>query len=1044
MAFTKVVGAGIHTLSNITSHNINSSGIITATKFVGPFDGTSGTFSGNVTIGGNLSVAQTVTYEDVKNVDSVGVITARSNIDCNGSLDVDGHTNLDNVSVAGVTTITGTGTNGLFKVERVSGAGLHIQAQSALGVFGTTSNHNLRLISNGNERILLSTNGNIGINDSSPDTRLSVTAASGTDVVGKFTSTDARAWIQLRDNSTTDTGVMLGAEGDDMLLRAGSNTRLRITSGGNVNIGTSELDQTARKFNVYGGAARVTQTSGGNTIEVFGGTTSGQSYGLLVNAGSTSADYCANFRDKDGTSILRIRGDGNVGIGSDNPESTLTILKNSSSDGPVIRLRNPNGGDGTYIGRIQCADAANAFYTGINFFKHDTDDGEIRFRTKVAGTNTDVLTIVDGKIGINQTSPTAELEVCPINTTVDTAVIFINAKTHDTNVASEAILKFGYGHSGDPDAVGHIKLVENGGNNFDGDLIFGLPTNNSAGGSVTNERFRIRYNGQVSISDAGNTFGNARLNIRPTNRTTAFSASDGDTWHDFVLMQGGGATNNAVGIAFEIEDGGSYHKNAGTGICAVKNGTNSDYGSDLVFITRPQSAVAQERLRIRSTGQVRLPINGQELTWGSSQQMKFYYDNSEERMYLQGDGAYGFAFRINSGNRIEIDKTTGDVTMQGASGRNFQWDNSEASLYLTDNGSGSSGRLKIGSGGDLQLYHDVSGNLNHVVAATNGEIKFSANEFSFYDYSGVTERARLKSTGEFHISDRNSSNTGDHFFQAGAFGIRMEDTGGYNRWNIERNYGGFQSTPLVHLSAQGRVGINQVNPSRATLHVVGGTANPDIVAKFKGSSGADARTKIGIAAAYSDTANDTEGQVYIGALRGGSGNSSRLFFEVSSGTTLKETVRVDESGVTAGGSYRFQNGTRTGTEMPNSHNIGDVSSNSISYYHNAGIYYVYLTCPTDGNWYTMMTSFNDSASNFRGVCGDASSKNSFYWYFNPTSPSYGVNPYGEKWHHGAWNTGSVTFRLDGTHPNWNLQIKCTSHYGTSRTAALRGIMEVYY
>ena len=130
--------------------------------------------------------------------------------------------------------------------------------------------------------------------------------------------------------------------------------------------------------------------------------------------------------------------------------------------------------------------------------------------------------------------------------------------------------------------------------------------------------------------------------------------------------------------------------------------------------------------------------------------------------------------------------------------------------------------------------------------------------------------------------------------------------------------------------------------------------------------------------------------------------------------------------------------------MPNSHNIGDVSSNSISYYHNPGIYFVYLTCPTDGNWYSMFTSFNDSASNFRGICGDASSKNSFYWYFNPTSPSYGVNPYGEKWHHGAWNTGSVTFRLDGTHPNWNLQIKCTSYYGTNRTASLRGIMEVYY
>ena len=57
--------------------------------------------------------------------------------------------------------------------------------------------------------------------------------------------------------------------------------------------------------------------------------------------------------------------------------------------------------------------------------------------------------------------------------------------------------------------------------------------------------------------------------------------------------------------------------------------------------------------------------------------------------------------------------------MQGASGRNFLWDNSEPSLYLTDNGSNSA-RLKIGTGGDLQLYHDVSGNLNHIIAATNG------------------------------------------------------------------------------------------------------------------------------------------------------------------------------------------------------------------------------------------------------------------------------------------------------------------------------------
>ena len=78
MAFTKVVGAGIHTLSNITSHNINSSGIITATKFVGPIEGD--ITAVDATFTGNVSIAKTLTYEDVANVDSVGIVTARQGI----------------------------------------------------------------------------------------------------------------------------------------------------------------------------------------------------------------------------------------------------------------------------------------------------------------------------------------------------------------------------------------------------------------------------------------------------------------------------------------------------------------------------------------------------------------------------------------------------------------------------------------------------------------------------------------------------------------------------------------------------------------------------------------------------------------------------------------------------------------------------------------------------------------------------------------------------------------------------------------------------
>ena len=49
-------------------------GIVSAKTFSGNITGVAGTFSGNLSVGGVL------TYEDVTNVDSVGVVTARNGI----------------------------------------------------------------------------------------------------------------------------------------------------------------------------------------------------------------------------------------------------------------------------------------------------------------------------------------------------------------------------------------------------------------------------------------------------------------------------------------------------------------------------------------------------------------------------------------------------------------------------------------------------------------------------------------------------------------------------------------------------------------------------------------------------------------------------------------------------------------------------------------------------------------------------------------------------------------------------------------------------
>ena len=75
----------------------NASGIISATTFTG----TTGTFSGNVsavdaTFTGNVTIGGTLTYEDVANIDAVGIITAQSDIIVGGGLTVTGISTFNN------------------------------------------------------------------------------------------------------------------------------------------------------------------------------------------------------------------------------------------------------------------------------------------------------------------------------------------------------------------------------------------------------------------------------------------------------------------------------------------------------------------------------------------------------------------------------------------------------------------------------------------------------------------------------------------------------------------------------------------------------------------------------------------------------------------------------------------------------------------------------------------------------------------------------------------------------------------------------------
>ena len=154
-----------------------------------------------------------------------------------------------------------------------------------------------------------------------------------------------------RINSSNELEYGWSGSGPVKFMGGGAYTeRMRIHTDGNVGIG--DTSPSAIRLSV------VTPTANNIGLQVENSNTA-DSFGMVVKGGNDANDYTADFRKRDNTSIMRILGSGNVGIGTGAPNGELEVNNTSSGGlGGRIVIRNGSSTSGSYC-RLYLSPTAN-------------------------------------------------------------------------------------------------------------------------------------------------------------------------------------------------------------------------------------------------------------------------------------------------------------------------------------------------------------------------------------------------------------------------------------------------------------------------------------------------------------------------------------------------------------------------------------------------------------------------------------------------------------------------------------------------------------
>ena len=359
--------------------NINASGIITAASFVGDLTGnivSGSTFSGNIDLNAdldvdghtnldNVSVAGVTTFSGnvdidahtfLDNVSISGVTTTTGNVDINADVDVDGHTNLDNLSVAGVSTFSGL-------IDGNSGATIN-NVRIGLtddNVIDTTSG-NLIVDSTGGTTTISDQLGVTGISTFSNDVAVAgITTTKNLLVTGVTTfSGSVNATSIEVPNATITTKLGVGTTDtpvSDIQVTKTNLAEVQICSTSSIaqlnvgkEVGTGKTQTSQIRF---GGGAGAPYSASGTSLDIINYDTGNFNYHL---SGNNAAGVQGDFHWHKGINSARLMTltgvGGSLGIGNTQPTKALDVTGAGNFTGDV-NVGNNLIVNGLLLGNVQ-------------------------------------------------------------------------------------------------------------------------------------------------------------------------------------------------------------------------------------------------------------------------------------------------------------------------------------------------------------------------------------------------------------------------------------------------------------------------------------------------------------------------------------------------------------------------------------------------------------------------------------------------------------------------------------------------------------------